>query len=189
MMEAIGIFEEVTYTVGILFAGFVMLPFTLGPGGNLLGISIVALYCLVVLPFKNDPEDEKIERRQNMWLNSKWRQHVSTFHKTMAPSAIRGAQNLNQMSSADSVSFCVCCLDRLVANPSAVAFAQLRPEPCCCLLACLPTDRTAAAQYGGSPCNSQTIQRHQLRIDGRKRGLQRSPPCGGNRRAHLHRPR
>ena len=32
IMETIGIFEEVTYTVGILFAGFVCIPMTIGPG-------------------------------------------------------------------------------------------------------------------------------------------------------------
>ena len=32
IMETVGIFEEVTYTVGILFAGFVCIPMTIGPG-------------------------------------------------------------------------------------------------------------------------------------------------------------
>ena len=39
IFETIGIFEEVTYTVGIMFAGFVCIPMTIGPGGNLLGMA------------------------------------------------------------------------------------------------------------------------------------------------------
>ena len=53
-------------------------------GGNLLGMAVISLYCLVVLPTNNDPEDMKVECRQNMFLNAKWRKHIGTLQKATA---------------------------------------------------------------------------------------------------------
>eukprot|EP01045_Picozoa_sp_COSAG04_P014299 COSAG04_NODE_1062_length_8500_cov_11.838353_2_plen_289_part_00 len=107
LLETIGIFEETTYTVGIIFAGFVMMPFALGPGGNLMGMGVISLYCLVILPYKTDPELLKIERRQNMFLNSKWRKHVETLQSEMHDDdkgmrALAGAQNVCSLGHANA---------------------------------------------------------------------------------------
>ena len=90
-------------SVGILFAGFCCLPFTLGPGANLLGIAVVALYCLVVLPSKMDPEMMKIECRQNMFLNHKWRHVVDHLHRSMSPSDLAGVANATLLADPAAV--------------------------------------------------------------------------------------
>ena len=47
-------------------------------------MAVISLYCLVVLPTNNDPEDMKVECRQNMFLNAKWRKHIGTLQKATA---------------------------------------------------------------------------------------------------------
>ena len=97
IFEGIGIFEEATYTVAIMFAGFVCGPMTIGPAGNLLVMAVVSIYCFCLLPYKHDPESSKIERRLNMFLNARWRHHISKLQKRL------GVQQINQMATAESV--------------------------------------------------------------------------------------
>ena len=125
LLETIGIFEETTYTVGIIFAGFVMMPFALGPGGNLMGMGVISLYCLVILPYKTDPELLKIERRQNMFLNSKWRKHVETLQSEMHDDdkgmrALAGAQNVCSLGHANA--------DWAEVNPRRSSWRPRRPS-------------------------------------------------------------
>lgn len=94
IFEGIGIFEESTYTIAIMFAGFICGPLTIGPAGNLLVVGVVASYCFCTLPFKENPEEGKLERRLNMFLNGKWRHHIEK---------LQGVANFNSMATKDGV--------------------------------------------------------------------------------------
>jgi len=97
IFEGIGIFDEVTYTIAIMFAGFVCGPLTIGPAGNLLVMAAISIYCFCVLPYKDDPEEAKIERRLNMFLNSRWRRHITKLQKRLA------VQQVSSMVTKDSI--------------------------------------------------------------------------------------
>jgi hypothetical protein len=58
--------------------GFTLAPLSLGPAGNLFMMAVVALYCFLVLPLKDEEaqDEAKVERRRNMWMNARWRKHV-----------------------------------------------------------------------------------------------------------------
>ena len=94
IFEGIGIFEESTYTIAIMFAGFICGPLTIGPAGNLLVMGVVATYCFCTLPFKENPEEGKLERRLNMFLNGKWRHHINK---------LQGVAGLSAMASKDAI--------------------------------------------------------------------------------------
>lgn len=94
IFEGIGIFEESTYTIAIMFAGFICGPLTIGPAGNLLVMGVVASYCFCTLPFKENPEEGKLERRLNMFLNGKWRHHIEK---------LQGVAGVNSMATRDGV--------------------------------------------------------------------------------------
>lgn len=94
IFEGIGIFEESTYTIAIMFAGFVCGPLTIGPAGNLLVVGVVATYCFCTLPYKENPEEGKLERRLNMFLNGKWRHHIDK---------LQGVAGINAMATKDAV--------------------------------------------------------------------------------------
>ena len=77
-----------------MFAGMVCGPLTIGPAGNLMVFAVIATYCFCTLPFKDNPEEGKLERRLNMFLNGKWQHHIEK---------LKGVAGVNALASKESI--------------------------------------------------------------------------------------
>ena len=94
ILEELGIFSENTYSVSIMFAGFICGPITVGPAGNLAVIAVIAGVGLLRLPYlpKEEQQEWRMEKRSNMLLNERYREalrmlaggHTSGLYKLAA---------------------------------------------------------------------------------------------------------
>jgi hypothetical protein len=115
IFEQMGIFEEITYTIAIMFAGFVCGPLTMGPAGNLVVMGSISVYNFLLLPYRGTfdedgnpivtPDSYRIERRMNMFLNSKWRHHIDKLESRLSAAKSQRSQFVSASQGSNPADF------------------------------------------------------------------------------------